>query len=61
MTSILKMPITVKKRSKDRPKSLILLIPAKARDIMEIKADEQLCLKICKENDKKVLKLEKID
>lgn len=61
MTTMLKIPTKVRKRSNSRPKSLILLIPAKARDLLELSADDDVCLEVCMENEEKYLKLKKID
>lgn len=61
MTTLLKMPTKVRKRSNSRPKSLILLIPAVTRDLLELSADDNVCLEVCMENEEKYLKLRKID
>lgn len=61
MTTLLKLQLKVKKRSNTRPKSLILHIPAKARDIMEFEHDSDICLEICEENNNKIMKIRKID
>lgn len=61
MTTLLKLQHKVKKRSNARPKSLILHIPAKARDLLELEHDSDICLEVCVENDEKVMKIRKID
>lgn len=61
MTTLLKKQTKVRKRSNDRPKSLILLIPATVRDLLELSADDEVCLEVCMENEEKYLKLRKID
>lgn len=61
MTTMLKIPTKVRKRSKDRPKSLILLIPAKARDMLELKAEDDIYLEVCMENEERFIKISKID
>ena len=61
MTTILKIPAKVKKRSNTRPKSLILYIPAQVRDIMELEHNSNITLEIIQENDEKVLKIQKLD
>ena len=61
MTTIVKIPHTIRKRSNSRPKSLILLIPALIRDVMELSAEDQVCLEVCMENNEKILKIRKID
>jgi len=61
MTTMLKIPTKVKKRSNSRPKSLILYIPSAVRDIMEFEHDSDIYLEVCMENDEKLLKIRKID
>ena len=61
MTTIVKLPTQVKKRSNARPKSLILHIPAMVRDIMEFEHETKICLEVCTENEEKYIKIRKID
>lgn len=61
MTLIARLEKKVKYRSKDRPKSLLLLIPAIARDILELKYDDLVIMDIVVENDEKYLKIYKKD
>jgi hypothetical protein len=61
MTTLVKIPHVIRKRSNNRPKSLILLIPALIRDTMELTADDNICLEVCMENNEKILKIRKID
>ena len=46
-------------RSKDRPKSLHLLIPATIRDVMEFEKDETVIMDVLVEQDSKILKIYK--
>lgn len=61
MTTLLRKQTKVRKRSNYRPKSLILLIPAVIRDLLELSSDDDVCLEVCMENEEKYLKLKKID
>ena len=60
MTKIYKTETTVKKRSNQRPKSLILHIPAAVRDIMEFEHNTQITLEVClNAENKKYIKIYK--
>lgn len=62
MTSLIKIPSTIKWVSKQRPKSLILRIPAAVRDIMEFEHGTSINIEVClDENDKKFVKISKED
>ncbi len=59
MTLVARLNKKVKYRSKDRPKSLLLLIPAMVRDILELKYDDEVVLDVIVENDEKYVKIYK--
>ena len=59
MTLIARLEKKVKYRSKDRPKSLLLLIPAMVRDILELKYNDSVIIDIIVEDDKKYVKIYK--
>jgi hypothetical protein len=59
MTLVTRLEKKVKYRSKDRPKSLLLLIPAVMRDILELTYNDTVILDVCVENDEKFVKIYK--
>lgn len=59
MTLVARLEKKVKYRSKDRKKSLLLLIPAMVRDILELKHDDKVILDIIIENEEKYVKIYK--
>ena len=59
MTLLTRLEKQVKSRSKDRPKSLLLLIPAMVRDLMDLKVNDTLILDIVEENNKRYMKIYK--
>lgn len=59
MATIYKTENKLRPRSKDRQKSLHLLIPAIIRDLMEFKANEEVTLEILDEQDGRTLKIYK--
>ena len=60
MTIITRLEKQVKARSKDRPKSLLLLIPAIVRDLMDLKLNDTLIIEVVEE-EKRYLKIYKKD
>lgn len=57
----LRLETTINKQSNARPKSLILRIPAKVRDILELEPDTQVILDIYQDEKEKYLKMYKKD
>ncbi len=59
MTLQVRVENKIRQRSKDRPKSLHLLIPAAVRDAMEFEVDDIVILDVLVEQDSKILKIYK--
>ena len=59
MTLKYKMPVKARKVSNARPKSLILTIPAAARDILKIEPNEQLMLEVYQNENETYIKIYK--
>ena len=62
MTKLFEKEAVVRKASKHRPKSLILHIPPVIRDVLELKADDNIILEAYIENTgEKHIKIRKLD
>ena len=57
MTTIATKETKVRYRSKSRPKSLLLLIPALVRDLLELEYNDTVIMDVCIENDEKFVKI----
>lgn len=61
MTCVIKTEATIRKASKQRPKSLLLSIPPVAREAMELKADTKIFVEVHYDTTGKYLKIYKKD
>lgn len=61
MTLITRITRKIQKKSKTRPKSLILYIPAEIRDIMELQDGTEVNIDVILENNEKLIQIRKID
>ena len=59
MTLLTRIEHKIRSRSKDRPKSLHILIPATIRDTMDFKVDDQIIMDVLEEQDCRILKIYK--
>ena len=57
----LRLETKINSQSKARPQSLVLRMPAKVRDILELQPNDKIILDVYQENEKKYLKLYKKD
>lgn len=62
MKILTRLETAVKKRSNARPSSLVLHIPARVRDLMELEHNTPILLDVCMdENNQKCIKISKLD
>lgn len=61
MTLITRINRKIQKKSKTRPKSLILYIPAEVRDIVGLHDGTEVNIDVILENDEKIIQIRKID
>ena len=61
MTLITRINRKIQKKSKTRPKSLILYIPAEVRDIVGLQDGTEVNIDVILENDEKIIQIRKID
>ena len=61
MTLLLETRTKTRRRSKKQQQALILNIPAQVRDIMKFEHGTEVTLKVCLENEKIYLRIEKQD
>jgi hypothetical protein len=59
MTLITRIEHKLRSRSKDRPKSLHILIPATIRDTMDFKVGDQIIMDVLDEQGSRILKIYK--
>lgn len=61
MTLITRITKKIQKKSKTRPKSLILYLPASVRDIVGLQDGTEVNIDVILENDEKIIQIRKID
>ena len=62
MTILLKVISTLRRPSKQRPKSLILSINPQVKDLMEFKHEDKITVEVCLDkNNEKYIKIRKMD
>ena len=59
MTLLTRIEHKIRNRSKDRPKSLHILIPATIRDVMDFHAEDQIIMDVLDEQGSRILKIYK--